>query len=268
MWAIQGALSTTQTGSISGLNLAAVVYVSLASYTSNVTYGDISSQVSFLGASANISASFITSKSNATASGLQNLFVSFLYNDPQNLFAMAAQLDYNSKCVVGVSGVIGSGSFSLNAGSVAPDASFDLAVAYYKCAAIGQTQWLLNASRISPLVWNGASLSDVMLQVTGSPAPANTTFWSGNLQGSLKFSGIAANASISFDSASGIKELYANIAIKSTYLDLTASLQYAKINCSLINSRVVSGPLDPAFLGSKGQATIRLHSICLFSLYL
>ncbi len=242
-----------------GLDFSAAASVSIKSYTSNITYGNISSAVSFMGASANLSAAFFT---GPAGSELQNVLISFSYS--QDVFAMTAQLDYNSDCVPGASGAIGSGAFALISGdSIASDASFDLYVAYFKCASEDQTKWNLTATREQPLEWSGVTLSNAEVHLIGTAGPQNSTSWSGELQGTLQFAGIAVAGSVSFD-GSEINDLFASLSINSTYLDLTASIQYKAVNCSLAdNNRNISGPTDPNFLGSLGQATIRIHNICI-----
>lgn len=254
---MQANVESSEIGGIQGLPFNGDATISIKSYTSNITYGNISATVSFMGVTANLSAAFSTSP---VGSELKNVLVSFAYS--QNVFSMTGSLDYNSNCVPGIQGAIGSGSFALLGASSSPDASFDLSLAYFKCATLNQTKWDLVASRKLPLIWNGATLSNAEVHVVGTAGPSNSTLWNGTLQGSLEFAGISVNGTVSFDTVTGIKDLYAGLSISSTYLDLEASIQYKHINCSLVSkNRNISGPSDPDFLGSVGQATLRIHNI-------
>ncbi len=254
---MQANVESSEIGGIQGLPFNGDATISIKSYTSNITYGNISATVSFMGVTANLSAAFSTSP---VGSELKNVLVNFAYS--QSVFSMTGSLDYNSNCVPSIHGAIGSGSFALLGASSSPDASFDLSLAYFKCAMLNQTKWDLVASRKLPLIWNGATLSNTEVHVVGTVGPSNSTLWNGTLQGRLEFAGISVNGTVAFDTVTGIKDLYVGLSISSTYLDLEASIRYNHINCSLVSkNRNISGPSDPDFLGSVGQATLRIHNI-------
>jgi hypothetical protein len=52
--------------------------------------------------STNLTANFVSSNDSTVRTGLQTLNILFAYNDPNNVFALNAAMDYTADCIVGV----------------------------------------------------------------------------------------------------------------------------------------------------------------------
>ncbi len=265
--------------------------------TANETDGTLAAALTFFGISANANASFATqSAGTAHKLGLEEIIVKFGYTDSSSLFHMDVTVEYDSNCTVGVKvsdkkiplfvfislltplqGASASGNLLLNFAEGELDQGFAFSAAYYSCANVGDTQWVIQVDQSdTPLQIYSVTLSNVSLHLTGTKsqtAPTdgsvatNSTLWSGTAQGqfTLGEGGVALQASgiVRFDSNEGVTDLQISASFDSEYLEASFDISYKKIDCNNITYQY--GVFDPSdintYNGGKGSGSVHIKSI-------